>query len=218
MSLTYTHAALMGDLVSSEATPSVPDLYATFNAAIAEANRETAKRLVSPLTITLGDEFQGIFRRLADGLDVMRAVRTRLLSQGVACRFALGVIRLETPVNDQQAWNMMGLGLANTRQRLTDKRDPNAYRFDLPGQPTETVLMEAIGASLSDIESGWTERQRDVVLASLTTPASELARQSGMALQTFYKHRWAGHFDVYVRQWEALREAARSLDAEYGLA
>src|SRR4051794_24660165 len=115
-----TCAVLMGDLIESEAAADVARLHMTFNRAIHHMNERTAESLVSPLTITLGDEFQGLFKTLSGGLRTMRQLRFELLAQHVPCRFALGVARLETPVATESAWNMMGPGLAQTRAKLSE--------------------------------------------------------------------------------------------------
>ncbi|MFD2783785.1 SatD family protein [Novosphingobium pokkalii] len=49
----------MGDIVNSSDAPSANGLHRTFNMAVEEANRRHAKDILSRLTITLGDEFQG---------------------------------------------------------------------------------------------------------------------------------------------------------------
>lgn len=212
-----THAVVMGDLVSSENTASVADLHERFNAAIESANTDYATAIASPLTITLGDEFQGLCGALASGLAVVRRLRAGLLSSGVECRFVVGAVRLETPVNAARAWNMMGPGLAAARARLADKRDPNAYRFELPGETELQALMEAVGASLTDIETGWTRRQRAVMLALREEAVAPLAERLGMSVQTLYKIRRAGRFDLYRRQWSALETMAERLDRALGL-
>lgn len=213
----YTHVVLMGDLVSSERAASVTHLHEVFNAAINAANRDEQPKLVSPLTITLGDEFQGICANLSDGMHVLRLLSARMWLENVECRFVLGVIGLETPINHERAWNMMGPGLAASRERLADKRDANAYRFELPGQRGMETLMEAIGASITEIEHDWTARQREIILASADEMPADLIKKFSMSLPTFYKIRRAGRFDLYERQWRALMQAASALDDAYGL-
>lgn len=207
----------MGDLVSSEHTPSVLHLHQIFNAVIDDTNREEQLKLVSPLTITLGDEFQGLCANLSDGMKILRKLRAKMLLKNVECRFVLGVIGLETPVNKNRAWNMMGPGLANSRKRLADKRDSNAYRFVLPDQSIVEILMESVGAAISDIESGWTDRQRDTILSSTHESVVKLAKRLEMSPATYYKVRRAGNFDLYEREWLALSASAEALDKVYGL-
>ena len=77
--------------------------------------------------------------------------------------------------------------------------------------------MEAAGAGLTEIEAGWTARQREVVLALRAEAAAPLAERLGMSVQTLYKIRRAGQFDLYERQWAALEAMAGRLDRALGL-
>ena len=70
-----TYAVVMGDLVASEAATSRRALHRVFNAAIDDVNAAQRATLVSPLTITLGDEFQGLADTLADAIRIARRVR-----------------------------------------------------------------------------------------------------------------------------------------------
>ncbi len=214
-----THAVVMGDLIHSEDASDIAALHATFNETIAATNKFCRKQLASPLTITLGDEFQGLAHSLADGLTVIRALRHALRTFEIPCRFILGAARIETPVNTKKAWNMMGPGLAAAREQLNDKRDPNAYRFSLPGAPTLETLMDAIGLTLTDIEAGWTDRQSQIVSATMSHDGQipELATSLSVTPRTYYKIRKAAKFDLYETQWTALQTAISALDAEYGL-
>lgn len=206
--------AIMGDLVRSEAACSPEALHKVFNAAIDEANRDYEQDLASPLTITLGDEFQGLCHDLQAGIFIVRQLRWRLLEAEAPCRFALGLVSLSTPLNTARAWNMMGAGLAETRAKLGDKRDENAYRFHLPGKAMTERLLEAVGLSLSAIEADWTPRQKAIVLASMDAAAKgqSLARQFELSPGVFYKIRRAGRFDLYRTQWTAVTEALAALD------
>lgn len=214
-----THAVLMGDLINSEAAGDVNRLHRVFNRAIDRANLREADSLASPLTITLGDEFQGLCRTVSDGLRLMRQLRFELLSEDVPCRFALGVARLETPVGAERAWNMMGPGLAQTREKLSDKRHPNAYRFHLPGEPLLETLLEAIGYAATVTELEWTDRQREITFAAFDndSPSPQLATELGLATRTFYKIRSSARYDFYQSQWGAMTKAAEALDQRYDL-
>ena len=116
------HAVLMGDLVGSERHADPRDLHARFNAAIDRQNKALAADMASPLTITLGDEFQGLFTSLVAAAQAAREIRFELLGKDIDCRFVIGSIDLRTPVNSRRAWNMMGPGFADARERLGEKR------------------------------------------------------------------------------------------------
>jgi hypothetical protein len=206
----------MGDLVRSEAAVSRESLHRAFNAAVDSANAQFDAALTSPLTITLGDEFQGLTDSLTIGLAVMRHVRWSLLEARVDCRFVVGRVTLATPLNEERAWNMMGRGLAQARLKLEQKREPSAYRFSLPDQPTSEGLMDALGLALTDIEAGWTHRQRAVALASLRVEdrTAALAQTFDVTRTVFYKVRRAAKFDLYERLWTSLTAAAAAMDGK----
>lgn len=208
----------MGDLIGSEKATSRADLHRLFNAEVDAANSQDEPSLISPLTITLGDEFQGLTSTFLGAISLIQKLRMRLLASGVECRFAIGLVRLEAPLNEKTAWNMMGQGLAETREKLNEKAE-NPYRFFLgPTKPMMSVLMEAVGRSLAHLEKGWTDRQKQVaVRLALGEPATELSRSLKIHIRTLYKIREAAQYDFYMGQWASLFDIAGDLDVEYRL-
>jgi hypothetical protein len=207
-------AVVMGDLVSSESSKDVSATHRRFNLAVDQANA-AYPRLVSPLTITLGDEFQGLASQLSSAINVVRYMRFDLLDAGIDCRFVVGQVRIETPVNRDKAWNMMGPGLSRAREMLGRKRDTSLYLFSLPNHHLLEHNLNAIGAGLTTIERRWTDRQREDVLASLGgATAEEIARKRNVAVHSVYKVRAAGQFDAYSVQWAAIDNTLATLDME----
>lgn len=213
----FTHAVLMGDLIASEAATSVRRLHSAFNTVIEVENERMAREMASPLTITLGDEFQGLFANMQSALIAMRHMRLKLLTKKVKCRFVLGLAKVETDLNKVRAWNMMGPGLAAAREKLEEKRQPNAYRFSIPGDPTTEGLMNAIGLSITLTENGWTERQ--LVLASAVyidrTPISQIPKKLKVVDRVYYKIKSAAKLDFYDNQWLALRNCVKEIDEKW---
>jgi hypothetical protein len=208
------YAVVMGDIVGSEAANSIAALHIVFNEAVKASNKQYKLKIVSPLTITLGDEFQGLATSLSAGLRVVRFLRHHLLARKVECRFVLGLAQLESPVNRAKSWNMMGPGLSNARQKLDDKRLPNAYRFSFPEDPVLETILDAVGLSITDIENGWTPRQFEIaqeLLANNDLNAA-LASRLGVALRTLYKIRHAARMDLYESQWAAIDTVITDLD------
>jgi hypothetical protein len=207
-------AVVMGDLVSSESSADVEAVHFRFNAAIDRCNQRYPN-LVSPLTITLGDEFQGLVDRLSLAIVIARDVRFDLLAQGIDCRFVVGQVQIRTPLNPDRAWNMMGPGLGRAREMLDRKRDTSLYLFSLPDHPLLQLTLTAIGAGLTAIERRWTDRQRDDVIASLdSVSVDEIAQRRNVAAHSVYKVRSAGQFDAYAVQWAAIETVLEEIDAE----
>lgn len=208
-----TYAVLMGDIVGSEQSHSPDRLHALFNRIITDQNATGPASILSPLTITLGDEFQGLVRNLAASVPIMRDIRLEFLLDGIECRFALGATVLQTSVNSERAWNMMGTGFAGTREKLNEKRDDVLYRFFLPSEPSVEIALEALGASLTSIERKWTARQLSDIAELLSGKSvQEVARLRNVSAHSVYKVRSSGEFDLYVMLWNAVTELLRSVD------
>jgi hypothetical protein len=212
------YAILMGDLVGSEAAPSVARVHRSFNSAVTWANARHGARILSPLTITLGDEFQGLVDGLEHALTAATDLRLKLMREGLACRFVIGVADIRTRVNPERAWNMMGPGLAAARDKLNDKASGNAYRFSFLEDPALELLTDAVGDSLTQIEAGWTDTQKDYFLRSRLlgqTPAT-IAKGAKVSLGAVYKVLRAAQSDYYDRQAAALHKALTIQDERYG--
>jgi hypothetical protein len=112
---------LMGDVRRSSELSPLPLLRA-FRKLVGEANRRFAPAILSPLTITLGDEFQGIVRSLRGGLDLIFFLEERGLTLEPEFRLRLVLHRgaVATPINRARAHGMMGAGLAHARARLEE--------------------------------------------------------------------------------------------------
>jgi hypothetical protein len=211
-------AVLMADLVDSEQHDDPERLHAIFNAAIDRENARLTDDMASPLTITLGDEFQGLLTSLVAAAGVARDIRFDLMRQDIDCRFVIGLVDLKTPLNRERAWNMMGPGFASARERLGDKRSASRYRFSLPQDALLETLLEAIGASLSAIERNWSTIQRDDIIALLGgASVAEVAQARGVGNFNVYKVRNAGDYDLYTTQWNAVQKALIELDDRCGL-
>ena len=212
------YAVLMGDLVDSEGYADPEQLHAAFNAAIERQNVALAADMMSPLTITLGDEFQGLLTSLVAAAWTARQIRFDLLRQDIDCRFVIGLVDLKTPINAERAWNMMGPGFAAARERLGEKRAPSRYRFSLSQDPLLETMLEAIGASLTAIERGWSKAQREDIIHLLDgASVADVASARGVGIQNVYKVRSAGDYDLYTTQWDAVRAALIELDTRHDL-
>jgi hypothetical protein len=213
------YAVLMGDIVDSENSPSLNAVHRAFNAAIDSANDKHVANIVSPLTITLGDEFQGLLTGLAHAWDAAADLSMKLMLAKISCRFVIGVAELETPLNTKKAWNMMGGGLSAARDKLNDKRPRNAYRFSLPNDWIMESLLDAVGETITQIEGAWTVTQLRYYAKSLgwQRTHAQLAKSLGVGSRSLYKVLRAARADFHKRQSKILRGALKGLDERYRL-
>lgn len=112
---------LMGDIVGSSEYPGGAEaLMRQFQKIVASVNSGLSDDLLSPLTITLGDEFQGIPASPA------AAARCILLLEEIRIareahfrtRYVIHEGEVETPINPARAHGMLGPGLTEARELL----------------------------------------------------------------------------------------------------
>lgn len=208
------YAVVMGDIVGSEKAPSRVEMHDRFNEVTLAANKRFAKAIASPLTITLGDEFQGLTHTHVSAFEIAATMRLDLLTAGVRCRFVVGTVELETALNKSHAWNMLGTGLAEARDKLNDKADPNAYRFSFSGPPLLVNLLETLGWSASSLEESWARTQLAYsVIAINEHPSIErIAKKFGISDTSVYKTLRTARLDLYKAQRSAILQALGEID------
>jgi hypothetical protein len=213
------YAILMGDIVGSERARSIKAVHKVFNKAVDSVNDVHVASIASPLTITLGDEFQGLLHGLVPAWEIAAALRLELLTTNVSCRFVIGITELDTPLNTKRAWNMMGAGFSAARDKLNDKKSTNAYRFSLPGEALIERLMDAVGDSLTQIEFGWTRTQLKyyATVHQSGRTKEQVSKRLGVGARSLYKVLHAARAEFHQRQSGVLRDALLSLEARLGM-
>ncbi len=125
------YLAIIGDIVASKQLRQRGD-FQTRLAGCLKAVSSRNPTLVSPYTITLGDEFQAVYKN-ADRLwlDLFSILRD---IHPVEARFAIGVGALSTEVNRKQALGMDGPAFHHARAAITGLKE-TAYLIRIQGTP-----------------------------------------------------------------------------------
>ncbi|MEX2641004.1 MAG: SatD family protein [Balneolales bacterium] len=113
----------MGDVISSSAFKG-PELNARFNALIRDVNETRSRDILSPFTITLGDEFQGVAASLTGALKSILYLEELILKNKDAfgLRYVVYFGEITTQINPNIAHGMLGNGLTRARQLITEKK------------------------------------------------------------------------------------------------
>ena len=209
------HHVLMGDIVKSGRATAPAAMMRGFSKLIDDCNRRFAKSILSPLTITLGDEFQGIIASRQAALEVIFWLeKSRLRAQPLFdLRYALATGEIQTPLNRETAHGMLGPALTNARAALTDKtaRRPK-FALDVSDAPdTDRDLAPALTGIFTALE-GFTARwrPRDYPLISdilAETPVEILAKTHDRDTSSVYRKR----ITLMTAEYLALRHAALTL-------
>lgn len=148
------YVAVIGDIKRSRELQQREAVQSRLQQACVELNRrEDLEGLLSPFTVTLGDEFQALF---ASFRGVWRAVFAieAMLGEGVGIRFGMGIGGMDTAINREAAIGMDGPAFHRARRAIDGlKQGDHNYRVVGMGQ-AETLANSALDL-LSLERNGW---------------------------------------------------------------
>ena len=125
------YLALIGDIVGSKQLPG-RDAFQTELAAFLKETSSRNPALISPYTITLGDEFQAVYKSadtlFADTFSIMCQIHP------AQARFAVGVGGISTEINRKQALGMDGPAFHRAREAITELKK-TSFLLRLQGDP-----------------------------------------------------------------------------------
>jgi SatD family (SatD) len=159
---------LMADIIGSTKKKSKL-LMTDFKTAIVDINKSDKKYILSPLTITLGDEFQGVVKDAYSAFHVMFDLELSLmrLKKPFKLRYVIQEGRIDTKLNRTRAYEMLGPGLTAARKHLNSmKSSKSRFRISLENALLTTQLSLAMN-SYQGITDQWTIAQQKVVIAFL---------------------------------------------------
>ncbi|MEP0985197.1 SatD family protein [Ekhidna sp.] len=188
---------LMADVVSSHEKDSKA-LMSDFQVLVQWTNKIYGDDIESPLTITLGDEFQGIVKSAAKGVDIILAMEEYILEEefDFKLRYVLHEGEVETPINKDKAYEMLGPGLTDARKMLNDMKKENG-RF-LISIPASNQINKMMKVTQHFIDS-WHPKDRSTVSGFLQGhDYKEMARIESKDDSTLWRRRKSLAIDEYV--------------------
>jgi hypothetical protein len=152
---------LMADVVGSNEKNS-NELMSDFQMLVSYTNKIYSDSIESPLTITLGDEFQGIVSSAITGIDIILAMEEYILEEefDFKLRYVLYEGVVETPINPDIAHEMLGSGLTNARKRLNEMKKDTSRFYISTKSSTELNKMMKVTQHFID---GWHPKDRSTV-------------------------------------------------------
>ena len=122
---------LMADIIKSR-DKNQHDLMKDFKYITNRIKKTSKASFLSPITITLGDEFQSILIGPREALGVIFQIEEEIVMSGkdFKLRYILSKGKIDTPINNDIAYEMMGEGLTNARQLLGNMKRGN-QRFQI---------------------------------------------------------------------------------------
>lgn len=195
---------LMGDIVLNR-TYDARKLRREFMQLMSSCNRKLEGEILSPYTVTLGDEFQGVARSVRGLFDaVFYLEETSLLK---SLKFKMRYVGLhgeiETPVNRMKAHGMMGAGLSRARELLTDKRRGKPrFQFVLPDAQV-TKELNRLFLVIDGLSARWNPDDGPLILDMIAnTNNVEVGKKHGKNRTQIWKRRK----HLLIEEFRALKE------------
>lgn len=139
------HFILMADVIKSGEREQ-DQLMSDFKKVVQEINQDYSSVLLSPLTITLGDEFQGVIKDLASAVKIILSLEEKKIHNKLdfQLRYVLHQGLIDTPINENIAYEMLGAGLTAARLKLNSlKKEKSRFIVSLDDALQTTILNEA---------------------------------------------------------------------------
>lgn len=159
---------LMADVIKSREWNE--DLMHLLKEVVKDINSKKRKKLLSPLTITLGDEFQGIPASLANAIELIIAIEESILKHGIIfkMRYVLNYGNIDTPINKKIAYQMTGSGLTDARFLLNNlkKNKQDRFHFNVADEKLTKILEDEFIIYQSIVDD-WKEKDFETVNALL---------------------------------------------------
>ena len=199
------YVILMGDIVASSSYAG-DRLRQAFMAQIEDCNAALQEGILSPYTITLGDEFQGVAASLRSALEALFYLEEHipLSDPPFQLRYVIVHGEIDTPINPKKAYAMMGPGLTQARQMLTDKRrGQQRFRCSL-SDAFATTQFGRLFLVLESLIGRWSRADAELIRDMIANPHNgEVGRLHGKNRSQIWKRRK----HLLVEEYRALKAA-----------
>lgn len=178
------YIALIGDLVDSRHIENRKKFQNDLKKSLAEASKNDS--VISPYTITLGDEFQALYKSssglFSDIVKIMNSIRP------IECRIALGIGEITTTVNKKTAIGMDGPAFHLARESMDYlKSEKSLLRISSEKKMTELMINDML-TLISFQMKQWPD-SRFAIFSQLMKEYSieGIAKSIGTSQQAVYK-------------------------------
>ena len=196
--------ALIGDVEASRQTQDRAQLQRDLERATARVSRALGPALAAPLTLTAGDEIQGLFRDPAAAVDAVVEVGDAVFPARLV--HGLGLGPLETDLGPDPAL-LDGPCFHRAREALLEARRGGGWVVARGLREPGDVVVSALFRLLGELRSRWTEIQAEHVRHAREGPQKEVAERLRKAESTVSESLKAAGFQAVLEGEAALRVA-----------
>ena len=187
---------LIGDIVSSKKISERSSVQRKLKLAFNTINKKS-ENILSPYTLTLGDEFQAVYKSSENIFHDIIFLLTKL--HPVKIRFSLGIGEITTSINRKQALGMDGPGFYAARDGMEELKKSD-YKINITsGKVNDLSLHKKSLFLLSHIMEGW-RKSRYELLTYLYEgfDVNKISKKIKITDKAIYKNIDAGALDLFM--------------------
>ncbi|MTI22721.1 hypothetical protein E1176_16940 [Fulvivirga sp. RKSG066] len=155
---------IMADIISSSAHNG-QELMGDFKKIVKDVNSRYNKEIISPLTITLGDEFQGVVSDLMAAVQIIFALDEKLLKNDndFNLRYIVNYGEIDTEINKKIAHEMLGEGLTKARKGLEQMKSEDRETLIMGIEDSKLTKLNLALQLYRSIYNDWHKKDRQLV-------------------------------------------------------
>lgn len=168
---------------------------------------------VSPLTITLGDEFQSIVKTLSEGIEIIFNMEEFRIHHQIdfELRYVIYEGTIDTKINTKVAHEMVGEGLTNARESLQElKKMHQNYMVYLDNQTKSKYLNQLLFLYHSEL-SNWRKKDYEVISHFLE---GKNYRQIAKIINRDASSVWRKERTLKMKEYLTIKELIKNLAYE----
>lgn len=179
---------LIADIVSSRKIKDRDKIQERLNTLLKKINKES-RSILSPMTITLGDEFQCVYSSADEiFMHIWKILNTAYPEE---IRFSFGIGKITTSINKLQAIGMDGPAFYEAREGLTQLKQ-DGYLFNVRHSNNNSDVINFVRNSLFLISYniGWWKKNRINIMSLLADDmqVKAIAKKLKITEQAVYKN------------------------------
>jgi hypothetical protein len=195
MQINKKFLVVIGDIISSREVERRKDLQNKLLNVFNYLNSsDYENHLVSPYTITLGDEFQAVYEKA----NYLFLDSTRILDKAFPqkIRFSFGIGEISTDINREQSIGMDGSAFYFAREGISNlKNQRGDYKFNIYGleDPDLEKLYNNILYIYSNLLEGWNRNRYFILRKTIEEePVKKIAKEINLSETAVYKNIYDG--------------------------
>ena len=156
---------LMADIVNSGSSDS-KNTMETFKEIVRNTNAVFIKSIDSPLTITLGDEFQGVVNNIANAIKIICYIEEYIVKNNIKfkLRYVVNEGIIDTEINPIRSYEMLGKGLTEARKLLNElKKSKSRFFIHINLEAKKELLNESLLVYQNIIDNWNIEKDHDLL-------------------------------------------------------